>query len=155
MIRNVAVALLCALATTTSYAETRFGIGVTQGNYSVEDPDGETDSTTETSVFGVMTMPFNRNLPEWRYWFELGHQSFDLDASQTNVGQSVTSTSFEAVIQRGLKISTGFRPWLGAGFGAGLNDYTDRYTIDQDGYLKEHFEDRSETNIYGILNAGC
>lgn len=137
-----------------AYSEVHFGIGASTGTYSVEDPKGATDSDNTTSVFGVLTMPVDRNYPLWRYWFELNHRSFEVDASQTKIGQKVKSTNINAMIQRGFNVSTQLRPWFGFGVGAGLNDYEDRYTIDQDGYLKDLYDDRSATDITGLLNVG-
>jgi len=153
VVRSLLVALLLVVSP-LSNAETRFGVGVTQGNYSVEDPDGSADSTTEASIFGVVTMPMSRNWPDYRYWFQVAHKSFELDASTSEVGQEVTSTSLSAIIQRSFSISSDFRPWLGLGAGAGINDYEGRHTIDEDGFLKDRFDDRSNTSMYLILNAG-
>jgi len=153
VVRSLLVALLLVVSP-LSNAETRFGVGVTQGNYSVEDPDGSADSTTEASIFGVVTMPMSRNWPDYRYWFQVEHKSFELDASTSEVGQDVTSTSLSAIIQRSFSVSSDFRPWLGLGAGAGINDYDGRHTIDEDGFLKDRFDDRSNTSMYLILNAG-
>ena len=143
------------LAGSTSAADTKFGAGIVKGNYSVEDPDGSTDSASETAVVGVMTLPVNRNFPSWRYWFQLGHNSFSLDSGGSDVGQDVTSTSLEAHIHRGFNVSSEFKPWLGLGMGASLSDFENRHSVDEDGFLDETFEDRSETNMFLVLNGGA
>lgn len=143
-----------AAMSTCAFSDTLFGVGVATGSYSVDDPKGPTDKDSTTSVFGAMAMPINRNYPLWRYWFELNHRSFELEASPSNIGQKVSSTNINAMVQRGFNVSTQLRPWIGIGLGAGLNDYEDRYTIDQDGYLKDLYENRSATDITGLLNVG-
>lgn len=143
-----------ASASVQVHSEVHFGIGASTGTYSVEDPKGSTDSDSTSSIFGVLTMPVDRNYPLWRYWFELNHRSFELEASQTDIGQKVSSTNINAIVQRGFDVSTQLRPWIGFGLGAGLNDYEDRYTIDQDGYLKDLYDNRSETDFTGLLNVG-
>lgn len=136
-------------------ADTKYGAGLIKGSYSVEDPDGSTDSASETAVVGIMAMPMNRNFPAWRYWFQLGHNSFDLDAGVNEVGQDVTTTSLEAQIHRGFNVSSEFKPWLGVGLGVSLSDYEGRFTIDSDGFLADTYEDRSETNMFLVLNTGA
>lgn len=153
MVRMTMVAAIAAMST-CAFADTLYGLGASTGTYSVEDPEGTTDSDSTTALFGVITLPVDRNYPLWRYWFELNHRSFELEASQTNIAQKVTSTNFNAIVQRGFNISPQIRPWIGVGLGAGLNDYEDRYTIDQDGYLKDLYDNRSETDITGLLNIG-
>lgn len=148
----VAATALTVAATAT--ADVRFGLGASTGTYSVEDPKGPTDEDSATSIFGAITMPINRNYPLWRYWFELNHRSFELEPSESNIAQKVSSTNFNTIFQRGFNVSSQIRPWLGVGFGAGLNDYEDRYTIDADGYLKDLYENRSETDITGLLTMG-
>lgn len=154
MVRLGITVVSLALLSASAYAETHFGLGAATGTYSVEDPEGPTDEDSTTSVFGVLTMEVDRNYPLWRYWFELNHRSFELEASQTNVAQKVSSTNFNTILQRGFNVSSQVRPWIGAGLGVGLNDYEDRYTIDQDGYLKELYDNRSETDATGLLNVG-
>ena len=154
MFSRMIVAAMLTWFASLSHAETRYGLGVSTGNFSVEDPDGGAETVSETVLFGVMTLPVNRNYPLWRYWFEVGYRSFELEPSQTEVGQKVDSIKLDAQFQRGFNVSTHFRPWVGVGVGVDLSDYADRHTVDQDGYLKDHFSDRSETGIHGLLNAG-
>lgn len=151
---KVVVVLVTLVLSTVSLAETRFGAAAVMGNYSVDDPDGNAGDSSESSVVGIMTMPINRNFPAWRYWFQLGHSSFELDASTDEIAQSVTSTSLEGIIQKGFNVSSEFKPWLGAGVGAAMSDFNDRFTIDSDGFLAERFEDRSSNSAYLILNTG-
>ena len=151
---RVVVVLVTLFLSSISLAETRFGAAAVMGNYTVEDPDGNAGDSSESSVVGIMTMPINRNFPGWRYWFQLGHNSFELDAATDEIGQDVTSTSVEGIIQKGFNVSSDFKPWLGAGVGAAMSDFNDRFTVDSDGFLAERFEDRSSNSAYLILNTG-
>ena len=153
MLKRMFFALLATVPAIV-HADTHFALGASTGTYSVEDPEGPTDEDSTTAIFGVLTMEVDRNYPLWRYWFELNHRSFELEASQTNVAQKVSSTNFNAIVQRGFNVSSQVRPWIGAGLGVGLNDYEDRYIIDQDGYLKDLYDNRSETDMTGLLNVG-
>ncbi len=152
LLRMMVLAL--ALLSQSVYAQSRFGLGVVTGSYSVDDPKGSTDSANETSLFGVMTIPVNRNFPDWRYWFGLNYNAFELEPSTQDVGQEVTSVSIETILQKGFNVSSEIKPYAGLGVGVGANDFTKRHTIDSDGYLAERYEDRSETSFYLIANLG-
>lgn len=148
------VALFLGVVSISAQAEMKFGAGFVAGDYTVQDPEGDTDSADETGVVGIITLPVNRNYPSWRYWFQLGHNSFEYEARTDQVGQEVTYTSLEGQIHLGFNVAREFKPWIGAGLGASLADYEGRHTIDEDGYLADSFEDRSETNTFLLLNAG-
>ena len=154
--------LVCALLLTTitsvvhasSYQKTRFGASVNFGNLSVEDPNGESESKSELFISGIMTLPMDRNYPEWRYWFDATYKSFELAPSISNIGQQVSSFSISAVAQRGLNVSSEFRPWLGIGLNLSLDDYENRFLVARDGFISERFSNRSETNLGIVFNVG-
>jgi len=148
----IAVTLMFFIS--VSVAETKYGAGISYGSYSVDDPDGTSARNSELALSGIMTMPINRNYAAWRYWFEIVHNEFTLEPSKTNVGQTVNSTTFEAIAQFGFNVSPYYRPWVGMGIGVGLNDYSDRITVTSDGFADRVLENRSGTSLFIIFNSG-
>ena len=136
-------------------AETHYGGGVSYGPSTVKDPNKSTGNTNDLSISGIMTMPINRNYSAWRYWFEVGYNSFELDATNMEIGQRVTSASFTSIAQYGFSVSPDYRPWIGLGVGVGLNDFVDRLTLDEDGFIDEEFKDRSVTSLFIVFNSGA
>jgi len=132
----------------------KYGIAGNLANLSVEDPNGDTDSTNTSYLSGFVLTPLNRNQPSVRLWYELSYRSFDLDPSTTNIGQEVSSLSLSATIQKGWSSKMVDAYWVGIGGELNLDDYSKRLTVDSDGFINQQFNDRNETILGVLLNAG-
>lgn len=132
----------------------KYGVAGNIGNFSVEDPDGDTASQNSTYLSGILLTPVNRNNPSMRLWYEFSFRSFDLDASTSNIGQEVNSLSISATLQKGWSTKTIDAYWVGIGAALSLDDYSDRFKLDNQGFLSQQFNDRSETILGIIFNAG-
>ncbi|MBL4866745.1 MAG: hypothetical protein JKY67_10265 [Pseudomonadales bacterium] len=148
------IILFTSVSNAYSYQNSRYGASVNFGNLSVSDPSGSTESKSKLFINGIMTLPMNRNYPNWRYWFDVSYTSFDLEPSITNLGQQVSSFSITSIAQKGFNVSSEFRPWIGLGLSLSLNDFENRFNIDRDGYIADHFSNRSETNLGAVFNVG-
>lgn len=129
----------------------QFGVGAGGGLYTVSDPDGEAGNTF-AAPFGVLaTVQTARN---WRLWLEGSYVDFDLDASTTEIGQSITAIGTVASLQRRFSTSESFRPWLGGGIGVANVKSTERFTVKSNGFRNEVFPDRNETAFSIVGNIG-
>ncbi|MDH5327715.1 MAG: porin family protein [Gammaproteobacteria bacterium] len=133
---------------------TRFGVGVSAANFTVNDPDGSTGDTSLGYLSGLMVTPLSRNHPYIRVFSELSYRRFTLEPGVNTVGQQVTSLSLSGIAQHAFNVSQTYRPWVGLGFQAGLNDYKNRHTVDGGGFLDQQYADRSQTSFNILLNAG-
>lgn len=132
----------------------RYGIAVNTDVVSVNDPDGNTDTDTVGYLSAIYTSPVNRNYPYIRMWSQLSYRSFQLDAGNKVVGQSVESLTASSLVQRSFGVSRYYRPWVGIGLTADIASYQDRQSADSDGFLAATYSDRSETTFSTVLNMG-
>lgn len=113
------------------------------GSYSVEDPDGSADSEFAFLPGAKITFPFSRRGKQFVAGVEL--IDFDLDASESNVGQDVSGYRVWGGYEHRFNISRGFKFWGGIGLTLDSVSFEDRHTVDEDGFLKEHYEDLDES----------
>jgi hypothetical protein len=76
-----------------------------------------------------------------------------LDASTTDIGQTVKNTGLQVSYQTLFRLSTAFKPWVGLGLGISNTSYTNRYIVDSSGYLAGTYQNREETNTNVVVNA--
>ncbi len=137
--------LLVALLPASHGAELgRFGYGLSVDRLSVDDPDGG----GETTDLGFLNFYYFGKLDRnWRYLIELNHVSGGMDADANTVGQDFTSTGARATVQHNLRLSTAFKPWVGAGIGVHQQEFKRRYTVDNAGFLSNRLPDREVTQV--------
>jgi len=133
---------------------TRLGVSVSGANYTVNDPDGDANDTSTGYLSGIVTAPISRNHLAWRWWGEVSYRQFTLDPGVNTIGQKVTSFAVSGVAQHGFNVHEHYRPWIGLGLQAGLNDYKNRHTVDSGGFLDQRYGDRNQTSFNLLLNAG-
>ncbi len=119
-------------------------------SYSVDDPNGSTESAGELQLLGASYIyPFSRTS---RVLGAINIYDFDLKSSVTDVGQKVETISFSGYYQYRFRWSRTFKPWLGAGLVTNMDKFSKRHRVDSDGYLVESFPDREDTNLnLGLL----
>ncbi len=139
--------ILLSYLVTTGYAkdEIRYGWSPSFVALSIDDPDGNTNSSSELQLLGgTVIYPLSRST---RTLVSLSLYDFELDAGVNKIGQGVESLSIAGSYQWKFKMSRKFKPWLGVGLNINMDELTNRHTIDQDGYLAQTYTDREETSI--------
>ncbi len=118
---------------------------------SFDDPNGETDVGNSVSLISIgASLEVGRNK---RLIGFISRNEFDIDATETNVGQKIDGYDVEGGYQWQFPIARNLKPWLGLGMYAGNYSSTGRHLVDSNGFLTQTFEDR-ELSDYGItLNA--
>ena len=117
---------------------------VKAGGYTVEDPDGETEDVSKFLPGAKVTYPvINRNS---RVAVGFDWIDFELDTDGAEVAQKVSGYRLFGAYEREFPFSRNVKFWGGVGLTLDDVTYKDRYTVDSDGYLVDHFEDRSEAN---------
>jgi len=96
---------------------------------------------------------FTNTTRDLRYYTELLINDFSLDASTTHIGQQVEQKSIAFGIQKRVRFTRHTKPWFGIGLNVSQEQYTQRHTIDGDGFLDQTFNDREETVISINLQA--
>ncbi len=122
----------------------RIGYAAGVSRMTIDDPDGATKMAVEVQPFTLIhTDWLTRGL---RYWVEGYRARATLDASDSDIGQEVNRTGLRLALQHNVR--WGERSvWLGVGIDAARRRYTNRYTIDDDGFLKDPYPDRSATAV--------
>ena len=118
---------------------------------SVDDPDGDTESSTGGQPFGLVYSDWF--VGDFRYWAELFYYSASLDAATDKVGQDVERYGLRISAQKSFRIVEKWAPWLGLGFDVSQAKYSLRHTIDNEGFLAERFPDRDEMAVSLLVNA--
>lgn len=121
------------------------------GLYTVEDSRGSTDHT----LTWVPTLKVAYALPHRgrKVVAGLEYYDFELDASTSNIGQKVRGVGLLGAYEHRFNIARGFRPWVGIGMTAVTARYTNRHTINADGFLNKTFSNRDAVTINGTLYA--
>jgi hypothetical protein len=88
-----------------------------------------------------------------RYWAALRYGQADLDGGVGKIGEQMTFYGARASVQRNVRLATHSAPWLGAGIDTSINRHSNRYTVDEDGYLADRYPSRTTTNVGLVLNA--
>lgn len=133
-----------------------FGFGYCPSAFSmdVDDPDGSAESASGVNALGFCAK-YDQSKVD-RFFFMLERFDFELDASTSEIGQDVQSTQYTLLYQRNLKLSRELnRFYVGGGGFFGDFSASSRYTVDSDGYLKEAFASRDESDYGLALSVGA
>ena len=117
----------------------------------LDDPAGETDSLETLVPLSLFySLGSGRDL---RYLAEATYVEGQVDAAVDRVGEGVTSSIIGISIQRRFRIARNWKPWLGGGVSYFNNRFENRHTIDSEGFLAEHYGNRSEDAFSATLTA--
>jgi len=137
-------------STTTHAADTwRFGVLPNVAGYTVNDPNGPTDTRAGLSPALLMLVDMGRDA---RLMAQVVHDSFQLSASTTNIAQDVSSTGANVEYQWMLRFTRGWKPWVGLGAGYASESYSNRYTVTPGGFLGTTYPDRTKDDFTVVLN---
>lgn len=146
--------LLAALtATTPAIAATDYYIGYTPavGSYTIESEEGDSRTTSALS-WGSLSYLFQFSSRR-RVNIGADYLDFSVDAKPDELGQDAQGFLITGEYDYLWRPARGFRIWLGAGVAVQQMEYSNRVTVDSDGYLDQRFADRSETDFAGLLSA--
>lgn len=141
--------ILSVSASTCAESNWTYGLVGQAGNFSISDPDGDTEETFSTSPRIFLGYQFSRS------WSVNGVYDFinvSMDAESQALGQEGKGNAFglEGVYHYPLFDNTEVL------FRAGLKslsvDFSNRLTLDQDGFINEAFADRSISEVALMLN---
>jgi hypothetical protein len=140
------------LAVPLGLPESTAKIGIAGGAalVSVDDPDGDTETTTGVQPFGLVYTDWF--VGDIRYWTEAFYYAAELDASSDKIGQDVERYGVRFSLQKSFRIIQAWAPWFGLGLDVSKIDYTLRHTKDNEGFLLQRFDDRSETGVSLLVN---
>lgn len=132
-------------------AETfRFGWLPTVSYFDIQDPNGPTaDHTGVTYLSGVVIADVGRDS---RLFIHGHYDTFAVEASTTNIHESITRYGLNASYQINLRVSRSWKPWAGVGLGFVQEEAKERYTLTPGGFLGATFPDRSINTFGALLN---
>lgn len=128
----------------------RLGFALGFANFTVDDPDG--DSEDDWAVRPLNIIYTDRAFGVYRYWAEAFYQDTVLSASNTQIGQEVKQLGIRGSMQREMARHSIGTSWLGAGFQLSHDNYRNRHTIDNAGFLAQTYSDRSGLEPALLLN---
>lgn len=151
--RITAILVLLLVLPAAHAAETfRFGILPSIASYSVEDPQGPTEQRAGFSPAAVLLIDMGRDS---RLLAQIAYDKFTTSASTTNVNNDVTSLNVGLSYQMMMRITRGWKPWLGVGAAYANESYSNRYTLTSGGFLCATcpYPDRTKDDFLVVLNA--
>ncbi len=128
----------------------RVGIALGFANFTVDDPDG--DSETEWAVRPINFIYTDRAFDSYRYWAEAFYHDTVLSASTSKIGQEIKQLGVRGSIQKEISRHTLGDSWLGAGLQLSYDDYKNRHTVDNAGFLAQTYSDRSGFESALLIN---
>ena len=117
---------------------------------SVSDPDGDVGSASVVSPGIEMIMEKGR---DGRLVFGFSAVSLGVDASENEINQDISGYSLYTGYQKRMSFTRDFKVWFGAALAYSNYEFSDRYSIDGDGFLLDSFEDRSVSSPSLTLSA--
>ena len=147
MKRLFILALLLGTTSLASADELGFGAYVRGGEYSVQDPDGDTadDSAYAPGIF----MTYDLSARNRRVIGGIEFIEFELPGSMTEIGQTVEGITAFAGYEYQWVLSRNVKVWLGANVTANTHEFTSRFDVASDGFLGTVYRDREET-YFGV-----
>lgn len=111
---------------------------------SIDDPQGSTKTANVISLLsGALSYNYTQDR---RLYIDAHYLDFSVDPGVNKIGQGVTSYQLGCSNQYKLQISN-ILLWAGIGVLAQKTKFTQRYTVDSDGYALAHYPDRNSTSI--------
>jgi len=154
-VKKVAFLVLSLFATTTALGSEgknkhSMGVGLGVVSASIEDPNGSAETTPvifPTFIYYVDMSRDQRAVSKFSYY------DFSLNASQTDIGQEVTSLSFAGIYEWRQRIKRDFKPFLGAGLSFNSESIKSRHTVDNEGFLDQRYQDLDNAGFSLLLSA--
>lgn len=128
----------------------RAGWGAGGKYFFVSDPDGTTPSHTDVTYLNLIGVYDAQ--PDTRYFLQLFKDQYSLDATVTEIGQSVDRKGLNISYQWNTRLTRKWKPWVGIGVGVSKDEYSGRHLIDQDGFRVRNYPDYEDTSINVLLN---
>ena len=130
----------------------RFGVLPSIASYNVEDPLGPTEQRAGFSPAAVLLMDMGRDS---RLMAQVAYDKFTTNASTTNVNNDVTSLNVGLSYQMMMRVTRGWKPWLGVGAAYANESYSNRYTLTSGGFYCSAcpYPDRTKDDFLVVLNA--
>ena len=120
----------------------RIGYLVGLTHFAVDDPDGPAESVVDMLP---ITLVYTNWLPRnWRYWAEAYYSATSLKGNAGDIQQDVSRVGVRFALQHHLHVGRSSF-WRGAGLDVSRNEYTSRYSVDNDGFLLNTYADRTDT----------
>lgn len=131
------VSVLLAILLMPSFAAAgdsmRFGIMPIFSRVDISDPDGSTEPGIDASALsGVVIFDHGR---DGRIIAHAFSTQFKVDASTTDVGQTVRQSGINVSYQSMYRFTRVIRPWFGLGLGYNSERYQNRHHITPGGFL--------------------
>lgn len=156
----VVCAVICAAATSAANSAAigvpeqtaRWGWGLSVDRVSVDDPDGATEHDTAWQPWNVYYT--DQFIGAARYWLHGYYRTSTLLASETAIGQDVSSAGLAMSVQTRLAIDAAWDVFAGAGVYVARSEYKNRHNKDRDGFrmANDYAVDRAQTELGGQLN---
>lgn len=146
----VALVLITLAIPYNLIADTKVGISPAVVLFSIDDPDGDTDTFTGVQPIGITIIHDLNN--KYRLMTNINIYEFDVDASTSNIGQDVEGYQLGVSIQRMMRLARHLNFYAGVGAAYSDVEFTLRHLVDSDGFLTQQFPDRDESYFSLMAN---
>lgn len=114
----------------------QLGIGARYSSFS--HPEGQLVYDVSEQVQAAITYTPSRSL---QYGFGFGYSNNVFGAEGDSIGETQTLISLSLFIDRRIPLTRSIDAWVGVGFGSNLRSHKERYSLSDDGYLDQEFEE--------------
>ena len=149
--RSYVAAISMCIVSFAAHGSEQIQYGWNPGFYylTVDDPQGDTHPVSDFSPFsGSLSYEYARDS---RVYIDAHYIDVSTDPGVNRVGQGVKSYQIGLSQQHRLRF-THFKLWAGYGVAFQQSNFTQRYTVDRDGYAMAHYSDRKGSNLGLLLN---
>ncbi len=142
--KNILFIVVISLFSASAMAEgIGFNLYAKAGKLTISDPDGDTDSPT--SIVPGARLSYGLSTRGSRVFLGFEALSEDVDPDTDKIGQEISGSNFYGGYEKRFPISRDFKLWLGGSLNYVNQDYENRFTVDDDGFLADSYNDRSSS----------
>ncbi len=145
----IAIAAI-SLYTPSALADMNYFFHGKYGTLTVDDPDGSVDDGDDFSW--ELRTTFDGNSRGSRTFVTFGSIDAEIDAGVNQIGQEIEGFRLGFGYERNFPLTSVFDVWLGASLNYSDLEFTNRQTIDGDGFLVNDFGSRDFSGIGATLH---
>jgi len=150
MLRISALLFLVLTSALASADESPFHyyLHIKAGSLTLDDPDGDTNSPTLT-IPGLL-VNYDLNTRGLRALLSVDYIDVEFDGNMVEIEQEASGYSFALGLERRFALSRKTKIWAGASIKYMELDFENRFTVDDEGFLDQGYNDRSAS--YFVLS---
>jgi len=127
----------------------RYGLASNMGLYHVDDPQGESQKKFFVQPYNLLVTDWLPNA--WRYNAEFYYASMLFKAESNKIGQTVEQYGSRLLLMYNVNTLKVWQPWFGLGMDFSYAQFSQRHSVDDEGFLTGQFDDRKTLNAAWVF----